>query len=658
MAGRIAAHGPAAGPARAVLQPKDAIAQTHDVPHRLIAEHWRLAAQLSCRPNPGMSFMTHTRPNRRQARWPRHSRRAHGLVLTLALAGCGGGGDGDTPATPPNTAPAALTLRGTAATGAALVNAPVQARCQGGDGTATTLADGSYTVSNLPAGASLPCVLKVTGPAGPMFSLATGSGRSASANITPVTTLVVAHLAGGMPASFFDGWSTSAAASLSAGSAQQAVDAVKSMLAGVGVDLSAIDVLSGTLVAATGGTTGNAHDQALDALNARLGMAGTTLTQLASAVAALNPAPAGGGTPTLSSVASLPPELLLKPRAGNCASLRSGSYRSIDLEDANTQRYAQGGGYPTLLTSIDAVALTVTDQGETTRLTPAGDCRYTIGDGVGAEPDAELIVSGAGVILIRYLTENFNGSWRAAVVIPVQSHTLAALAGDWNILGFDRSRDSDPHVLRTGTASFSASGAISGAIACDGLTTGCASEATTTRITADDSGGFHLQGDGWRDRLHAYRAGGGELMLISQSAEGVVSFFTRKQARTLPAVGDVSQGWQFNIAPSGTATASFTAPAAVNAYKSTVASVDSTQQRYVRQSVIDGTDNVTRPETVVLNSPRDGFARRLAASHVLRSDGATSTVNEWISLPLRGMGFSALGMVNSQQMWWSVTAAQ
>lgn len=582
------------------------------------------------------------------------------LTLTLALAACGGGSDGSTPDAVPEVVPTLQTLTGTAATGAALAAAPVEAKCSGGSGSATTGADGVFTVSNLPSGTALPCVLKVTGPGGALFSVATGSGASAVANLTPVTTLAVAHLTGDNTASYYAGFDASAAAALTTTQVQASVAAVKAVLAASGVDLGSTDVLAGPLVAASVSTAGNAYDQALDALNAKLAAAGTTLAEVATSLAAANPAPIGGSRPTLSNVASLPADLLLKPRASNCAALRSGSYRSIDLEDATTQDYPQGGGYPTLTTVIDAATLKVTDDvgHETLTLVPAGDCRYTIDDGVGTGPDAEVIVTGAGVILVRYLSDNVNGIWRASVLVPVQSHTLAELAGDWNTLGFDRSSDDQPHVLRTDTATLSATGAISGLTSCSGLATGCASETTTTQVTADGSGGFHLQGDGWRDRLWAYRAGGGELMLIGQNANGVVSFFTRKQARVLPAVGDVSEGWQFNVVPSGTSTVSFTAPVAVNPFKSTTVAVDAAQQRYTRRSVVNFTTGVTRDEVLVINSPRDGFVHRPAATNVPRSDGALSTVLEWVSLPMRGMGFSPVGLVDGNQLVLAASAAQ
>ena len=112
------------------------------------------------------------------------------------LAACGGGGDGD----------AALTLKGTAAVGAPLVGA-VTATCKTGTGSATSNSDGTYTVAIV--GGVGPCLLKIqpaTGAA--LYSITSGSGATQTANITPMTNMLVTYLLNvpGMKAATPEAW--------------------------------------------------------------------------------------------------------------------------------------------------------------------------------------------------------------------------------------------------------------------------------------------------------------------------------------------------------------------------------------------------------------------------------------------------------------------
>ncbi|MFT3819061.1 MAG: hypothetical protein QM750_15705 [Rubrivivax sp.] len=517
----------------------------------------------------------------------------HPPLALAALAACGGGGGDDS-----GGSTSTLALTGTAATSAAAANVPAEAKCRGGNGSGTTQADGSFSLT-LPAGAALPCMLKVTVASDALHSLATGSGSSARANVTSVTELVVAQATGMQPESVHQAFTGANAPSDSTlGAAKTAAAAT---LAAGGVDLSTSgDVISGALVAAGGSASANAYGQTLAALGSKLDGSGTTLAALTSATASASPA---ASTATLNSAASLPAELLLKPKAANCASLRSGSYRIIELN----QPGAGGGqnGFATDTITIDATALKGTDK---------------------------------------------DGSF---------SFTPAELAGDWNSMSFDRVADNDPDTVQTLTLTASATGTWSNITVCSSLASGCRNPTTgLPKMVADGSGGFYLQGSDWRDRLYAYRAGGGELLLISQTGSGKVGFSTRKVARTLPAVGEVSESWNLGIVPSGTATASFTVPGAVSQSKSTVASLGSGQ--YVRNAVTDFATGVTQPETIAINQPRDGYGHRVAASGVARSDGTTANVGEWFVLTLRGMGISAVGFPASgqNQLLLAVSPAQ
>lgn len=120
---------------------------------------------------------------------------------SLLLAACGGGSDG------PGLS--SLTLNGTAATGAPVVGGAVAASCKNGKGTATSNGDGSYTVViNNGAG---PCLLSITASAPgsiPMFSITSGSGATQTANITPMTNMLVEFLRSvpGMNAASPEAW--------------------------------------------------------------------------------------------------------------------------------------------------------------------------------------------------------------------------------------------------------------------------------------------------------------------------------------------------------------------------------------------------------------------------------------------------------------------
>ena len=208
-------------------------------------------------------------------------------VLLAALAACGGGGDtgtAGTPTTPTSTSP---TVTGTAATGLAIAGATVTGKCQVGTGTATTLANGTFTLTV--ANGQLPCVLQVTNPTDgtKLHTLVSGAGNTAVANITPLTEMTTARVLGSEPNVFFAAFDatvvTQKVTTASIATAQTAIDLV---FAGT-IDTTPIgDFITTPLVAATQGspTSGDAQDKLLDALKLKLTTAqlGTVTSALAS----------------------------------------------------------------------------------------------------------------------------------------------------------------------------------------------------------------------------------------------------------------------------------------------------------------------------------------------------------------------------------------
>jgi hypothetical protein len=87
-----------------------------------------------------------------------------------------------------------LRVAGTAAVGAPVVGTVV-ASCVSGQGTARSNASGSYTVEVV--NGTGPCLLKITpddNTLAPLYSMAVGTGSSFTANISPLTNMLVNYL--------------------------------------------------------------------------------------------------------------------------------------------------------------------------------------------------------------------------------------------------------------------------------------------------------------------------------------------------------------------------------------------------------------------------------------------------------------------------------
>ena len=600
-------------------------------------------SQLGARPNPAS-------PGLARRCWP--SVLTNVLTITVAAAAClallsaCGGGSGGSDATPPVTpvtpAPAPLTVTGTAATGAALAGRLVDAKCASGTATATasasatTKTDGTFSLAI--SDGKLPCVLRVNlADGGYLHSLATGAAATATANLTPASELVVARLAGSAAADFFGSFDAS---KVSDTTVQAALTAVVATLKAGGVDVTALgNLLTAPLMAANGMAAGNDFDKALDALKAKLDASGAKLADLASSVALASPnAPAA----TLSNTASLPADLLLRPAAPNCAALRSGRYRLV-INSAG-----QNGGHATEVISVDAPKLTVTNpEGKVFQLTANGSCRFRTPGG------GDLVVSQAGVGVFQNRYNADDQPFSGTIALPEQSHTVAELAGDWNQIGLDRTTDNGPIHLTAANVSLDSAGKLTAFTFCDKVltctTTANGADFPKLTITAAADGGFDVTHTSpvYTDRLFAYRSGGGELMWVTLAAPGHITFGSRKGVNALPTVGRVSESFNLTLTPQ------YTAPFAINDSKNTITSVNSAAGTFERSAVFNTTTGATRNESFVINQPRDGFGHRLGAT-TTGSDGSSTTVQEFVSLGLRGTGVSMVGFVASNQLVMSV----
>lgn len=561
--------------------------------------------------------------------------------LVALLAACNGGGSSmeeAAPAPAPPPSPPALVLGGTAATGAALAGREVQARCATGTGTATTGANGSYSISI--TNGALPCVLRTTLADGtPLLSLAAGSGSTATANLTPLSHAVVARLTGTEPQALFDNFD---AAKVTPAAVETAVTAVVNLAKDAGIDFSPYgNPLTATLVAANGSSAGNEFDKALDALKARMDSVGLTVSGLATTLATHTP----GSALPLSSAVSLPPELLLQPKAAHCSALRSGSYRYlIAMPSGAANRFATG------TFRLDATTLTTVDttpagedsgaiRGETGSFSPiAGQpCRFNTGSGTAT-------VAGSGAIVFNTSEDNVS---RIGIALPVQAFTVALGEGTWNGIGLETG-DNGVRANRAAQITFNASGVATAWKYCADIVN-CADEkgpGEEIRLQANPSGGFDLTlsspTEQSRSRAIAFRPGGGIPVIVELGHSGELFFWSRERTLTLPTVtGNLSASWNHTLNNNLTA-------AAVSESANTIVSVDAATGRYQRDAIFNFSTGATQRETLASNDPRNGYIRRLAET-VTGSDGATRNVSPWVLLSLPGAGFTPVALQTAGQ---------
>ena len=193
------------------------------------------------------------------------------LTAAALLAACGGGGSSNTATVSTTVTPASVpTLTGIAATGAALANANVTAKCITGPAiTGKTGADGSFTLA-MTGGQSAPCLLEVSNGTVTLHSVATEAGR---VNVTTLTELVVGKALGSDPTAAFASFDAAKGFALKNGldAAKAYVKAQATALAG---SAPSTDLMTGAF------QIGDGDDKILDKLSAALLAGGKTLDDL------------------------------------------------------------------------------------------------------------------------------------------------------------------------------------------------------------------------------------------------------------------------------------------------------------------------------------------------------------------------------------------
>lgn len=556
-------------------------------------------------------------------------------AAALLIAGCGGGGT--TVEAPPVATPdPSLLISGTAATGLALAGAGVQVKCATGEGTATTSATGTYSVTL--TGGALPCVIRVSGTAeGAEVVLhsvteagsadATSNQTSAVANVTPLTEIVVAQLTGALPSEVFTTFSADTATGITSEKLATATTAVLTTLKeSTGLDFSTIDPFKAPLVAATTAapTQGNPYDQLLDQLGTKV--APEALPQVVTQVAT---ASASGDSAGLQ-------EAMVAVEAGSlpgCPSVLSGKYRVLEyfgasyVRDVNfkTMKVSRPDGSSSLPITVD----------------PAKPCEFVVEGNTGtADVKLEFVMGRGGVGAFR--VQNFTSNGRnIGYVFPVQSHSLADLAGSWTFhQGGYMPGDGILHMA--GKLEVAADGK---AVPCDydmaasSWTTCTPDTGAGLVLAARADGGFNLmEGSAVAGSAWGYRAPNGSLVVFGTTNEAgsraaeveqTTLVMAKLSAQELPAVGTVTKYWDVALVRSPTAGAGQNITPEIAADASTVKTVDATARSAVRTRASDG-----REDTVHYDKPATGLRHRPAGTW---NGAAFSGVYQF---PMMGAGVS------------------
>jgi len=513
------------------------------------------------------------------------------LAAAAVLTACGGGG-GDSTASVPLAGPTSLKISGTAAVGAALANATVHVTCSAGAATATSDANGVFTVS-IDSGA-LPCVLTAvsTDGATELHSVASGTGNAeTTANITPLSELLVAKLAGVDPKAFVSGFGSTTV--ISDANVIAAQTALLQTLAAAGIDTTnVINIVGGAITAGSG----NGYDGVLDKLKTAMDTAGVTLADLTTTVSATNAVGGDSGTSVIKTV--------LAPAAPDCAGLKSGTLRVLDFSTGENG-----------LVTVDAAKLTATSEGVTYTLTKNAACDYTLNDDL----TTRVLVAPSGLAV---LLSGTGATGVAGIAMPEQKLDVATMAGSYDRVQYG---PFDTEAGDFGTTIFAADGQNGLSVNCPLGVGNCVEDALPKgKLVANAAGGFdYMENGASQARVFGFHNPSGRNFMIGQAADGTVIMLAGKDNLALPAVGRVSSFWQFTVTNTGLST--------VSSDTNTTTAVDATTGVVTRQFASDG-----HFDTIAFNAPFAG-TRYKATNGCATATGGALSCNGAVQMAFGGL---------------------
>jgi hypothetical protein len=503
--------------------------------------------------------------------------------------------------------PTPLVLEGTVATGAALSGATISAKCSTGSGTGTSATNGNYSISI--SNGTLPCVIRATSTDSSivLHSAIEGSGSGkVIANITPLSELIVTQTHGTDASDLFNQFAATQG-KLTPANLNDAKLKVRQALSSI-IDLTNVDPIKDSLIAAVGGTGGNDLDKKIDTLRDKLNASDLKLGDLSSLLNANVGA-------TLSEIV----KVTLQPRSAACKGLRSGTYRYIE---------------PNAATALG----TITIDASTLKI---GNVQYLAPNCFLASSTGEKATFGSFGVGVG-LTPAGN----LALFLPKQNLSLSDLAGTWNFVQRTKIIGSATNYKVTwGDMVFGQDGKASSLRTCDA--NGCTNLALADLpiYTTSGDGSFTAQ-DGMR--AAAYRAATGNTVLIGidKAVDSGRLFVARKGGiATLPLISENLPSFEFGISSSGATINPFEFSAYV------IQSISTQSASFSRSRLAD-----CRIDTLAVGKPFSQMFERSAGSSpdCLNTPNAI-TFGDARALATKGLGFGAYVSASSNYFGLTVT---
>ena len=574
--------------------------------------------------------------------------------LSAVLAACGGGGGGGSTSSTP------LTITGTAATGAAIQGGAVAATCQTGTGTATTNSDGGYTLTI--TNGTLPCLLRVTTTIGtPIVLYSAAETGATTANITPLTQLVVANALGSDPATVYAaGLSTATASNLSSTALTTAVAKIQTALAGLGIDISTIDPLKTTLVAATDNSSGNAQDRQIDGLMVALSNANLKRGDLTTVIA--NPANTSSAAATAAVAGFAAANGVYTSALASCPTARTGRYVYAKSGNMALNKVFINFDPANSVVTNDATPLTIAsmtgwDYGSSSAFTvaqvkDAGDasgstftpCAYKFTMASTAVVNVRVSASGVGAFSVGSTFPNSTATLLSAsdvgLFMPLQKlPTAADMAGTWYGMHLANLVSSPVGQYSNLTSKFvmDANGnanifLCSGLGVCDPMPTNSYTSANMVR-GSDNILTATTTVDPTPTQLAIFRNQTGDIVVLGVNTapslsmrDNFVIYSNRVSAFKTRVAGSSYSAWVWSISNSAIVANGLKYTSAFRTW--TVNSVDTANNSFTRTS----NDATPVVDTIFLNTPQAGigmFRRPAVTTPVFQPDIVGFTGNGW-----------------------------